>query len=109
MEHIQKQAALLSLPFYSGEDAEYLLRKSQNPTFKEEKKKKDLCILERNSCKVQLLSLIVSLRAQCWGKRELSTSREPGSRGCAGLGWFGAQQWKEHAALLGDQSMAGGT
>lgn len=38
-EHIQKQAALLSLPFYSGEDAEYLLRKSHNPTFKEEKKK----------------------------------------------------------------------
>lgn len=42
MEHIQKQAALLSLPFYSGEDAEYLLRKSQNPTFKEEKKKRSL-------------------------------------------------------------------
>lgn len=40
MEHIQKQAALLSLLFYSGEDAEYLLRKSHNPTFKEGKKKK---------------------------------------------------------------------
>lgn len=32
---------------------------------------------------------------------------EEGAEGCAGLGWVGAQQWKEHPALLGDESMAG--
>lgn len=88
MEHIQKQAALLSLPFYSGEDAEYLLRKSHNPTFKEEKKKKkDLSNLERNSCKVQLLSLIVSLTIS----PGLGKEGAEHSRLCwVGVGWCSA-------------------